>query len=131
MGINVLVVENNDRMRSKINDTLTKMDIGIKEIYQAENRKKGLELLKKHTIDLMLIDIDMPVMNGLEMLGRIRSDPNMSEVSTIVLTSRRELKLLKAITNSGLGYIHKPFSWRMFRKKVNNFKNNGSQHVVQ
>ncbi|MEL7833570.1 response regulator [Fodinibius sp. Rm-B-1B1-1] len=131
MALNILVVEDNKRMRTKINDTLAKMDIEINKIYQADNGKKGLELLKKHSIDLMLTDIDMPVMNGLEMLGLIRSDPNISEIPTIVLTSRRDMKLFNAITSSGLGYIHKPFSWRMLRKKVHNFKNGGSQHVVQ
>ncbi len=79
----------------------------------------------------MLTDIDMPVMNGLEMLGLIRSDPKYSEIPTIVLTSRRDMKLFNAITSSGLGYIHKPFSWRMLRKKINNFKNGGPKHVVQ
>ena len=128
--MNVLVVEDNERMRSKVKDTLTKMDIAINEIYQANNGEKGLELLKKNSIDLMLTDIDMPVMNGLEMLGLMRSDPNISEIPTIVLTSRRDMKLFNAITSSGLGYIHKPFSWRMLRKKVNNFKNGGTKHVV-
>ncbi len=42
MALNILVVEDNKRMRTKINDTLTKMDIGINEIYQATNGKKGL-----------------------------------------------------------------------------------------
>lgn len=131
MALNILVVEDNKRMRAKINNTLTKMDIGINEIYQATNGKKGLEILKEHSIDLMLTDIDMPVMNGLEMLGLIRSDANYSEIPTVVMTSRRDTKLLNAIASSGIGYIHKPFSWRMLRKKINNFKDGSPKHVVQ
>lgn len=131
MPMNILVVEDNERMRSKIYNTLAKMDIEIREIYEAKNGERGLALLKKYSIDLMLTDIDMPVMNGLEMLGLIRSDPNYSEIPTIVLTSRRDMKLINAITSSGLGYIHKPFSWRMLRKKVKSYNNDGTQHVVQ
>jgi two-component system chemotaxis response regulator CheY len=130
MGMNILIVDDDKRIRSKINNTLAKMDLAINEIYEAGHGQKGLQLLKKHTIDLMLTDIDMPVMNGLEMLGKIRSDPDYPKTPTIVVTSRRDMKLFNAITSSGFGYIHKPFSWRMLRKKIKKFNNGSTKYVA-
>lgn len=130
MGMNILIVEDNRRTQTKIKDTIDKMDIAVNEIYQAGNGQEGLELLKQHSIDLLLTDIEMPVMNGLEMLGKIRSDPNYNHVPTIVLSSRKDTKLFNAITSSGFGYIHKPFSWRNLRKKIANFNNGSDEYVV-
>lgn len=130
MAINILVVDDNQRVRMQVKDTLEKMELDIGRILQADNGKKGLSLLEAHKVDMMLTDIDMPVMNGLEMLGLIRSDPSYEEIPTMVLSSRRDMKLFKAITSSGLGYIHKPFSWRMLRKKVQQFNDKHFSHVV-
>lgn len=128
---NVLVVDSDRKTRFDIKSILSKMDLNINSIHQAANGKEGLEQLKANSVDLIITDIEMPVMNGLEMLGQIRSDPSFVNVPTIVVSSRRDPKLLNAIYSTGLGYLHKPFSWRELRKKVNNMKAQMPDHVQE
>jgi len=78
----------------------------------------------------MLIDIDISIIGGLEVLGKMRTVPDCSEVPTIVISSRRDKKLFNAVTSSGLGYLHKPFSWRMLRQKILKFKNGDVAYVL-
>ena len=131
MAGNILIVEDEKRVRDDIKNTLVKIDLRITRIYQAANGREALELLRNHPIDLLLTDINMPEMNGLEMLGQMRSDSNYSEIPTIVISSRRDPKLLNAIRNSGLGFLPKPFSWRDLRKKVLNYKDRFAEYVEE
>lgn len=131
MLTDILVVENNRRLRFNIEQTISRMDLAVNNIYQASNGKEGLEILQQQSVDLILTDINMPVMDGLEMLGQIRSDPVLPNVPTIVISSRRDAKLLKAISSCGLRYLRKPFSWRGLRKKILNFKSSIPDYVKE
>jgi|SRR6056297_1570270 len=128
---NILVVDSDRKTRFDIENILRKMDLNINSIHQAANGREGLEQLKAHSVDLVITDIEMPIMNGLEMLGQIRSDPSFVNVPTIVVSSRRDPKLLNAIHGTGLGYLHKPFSWRELRKKVTNMKTKIADYVQE
>jgi len=127
----ILIVDNDRRLRFEIEQTISKMDLAGNNIYQASNGREGLAILQHKSVDLILTDINIPVMNGLEMLGQIRSDSMLPNVPTIVISSRRDSKLLKAITSCGLGYLHKPFSWRELRQKILNFKSRIPDYVEE
>jgi CheY-like chemotaxis protein len=83
------------------------------EVHLAENGKIAIEMLEKESFDLILMDIQMPVMDGLEAIRQIRLDPNLVNIPIIALTalamnSDRE-KCLDAGAND---YLTKPVKLR-------------------
>ncbi len=103
-NISLLFVEDNDTIRFLYNRLLSNR---VSEFYIGENGQEGLELYKKHKPDLIITDISMPIMDGLEMIGHIKAiDP---EVKVIVMSaySIKEY-FLEAINHGVHGYLIKP-----------------------
>lgn len=80
----ILVVEDEPDIREAIAEQLT--DAGF-VVYQAENGEVGLAKALEHEPDLILLDIKMPIMNGQEVLAKLRQDPWGQRAKVIMLTS--------------------------------------------
>lgn len=105
MPINIAIVDDHAIVREGLIQLL-ELDKEIKVIGQANDGAQCLELLKKHKIDVMLLDINMPIMNGLEVLKVMRE--RKDETKVIVLTIHNEVEyLLKAIDIGVNGYMLK------------------------
>ncbi|HIJ90317.1 MAG: response regulator [Desulfobulbaceae bacterium] len=102
----ILAVDDDPAILKTISLLLTKEGYAV---YTAENGANGLEILKKQAIDLLLLDIRMPQMDGLEMLKLAKEyDPN---IATIILTGIVKKELLTELMHLGCyGYILKPFA---------------------
>lgn len=81
----ILIVEDEKTLQIALKTKLQK-DEGL-EILQAFNGKEGLEILAKEPINLILLDIVMPVMDGVEMLKRVRKEKKYDKVKIIILTN--------------------------------------------
>lgn len=81
----VLYVEDEDTVREIIGRSLRR---ACKEVHLAANGQEGLELFKKHHCDLVVTDIEMPVMNGIEMIRRIKEMDN--EKPCVVVTAYKD-----------------------------------------
>ncbi len=90
----------------------------FKKVYLAENGQEGLELFKKHSPDMVLSDIKMPQMDGLEMSKQIKlTDP---DAYIILLTAFTDLEFLKKAIDLGVeGYITKPVDKKKLYQKLN------------
>lgn len=102
----ILVVDDTEFMRLTIRRILE--EAGYNVIAEAENGAVAIEQFKLHQPDLILMDITMPVMNGLEALKQIKTiDPN----STIVIVSAlgQEMIVREAIASGAKSFIVKPF----------------------
>lgn len=80
------------------------------EVITAENGKKGFEITKAETPNLIVLDLDMPVVDGWKMLEQLQSDPTTKPIPVVVVTAH----LLpdernKAFEAGSVGYILKPF----------------------
>ncbi len=74
----------------------------------AENGKAGLELLKTYRPEIMLVDIMMPLMNGVEMLAKLKADPQLKDIPVIMLSNLSDLRTAEdAVKNGALKYIVK------------------------
>jgi CheY-like chemotaxis protein len=62
------------------------------EVETAENGQEGLEKLKKYTPNVILLDINMPVMNGIEMLTKLKADAATRDIPVIIMTNVTDLK---------------------------------------
>lgn len=120
MKINILIVEDDPAMRVVLRSTVLSagLDVEVAEIFEAENGKEGLEVLEKEKIDMMLVDIYMPVMDGLEMLDYARDHPDFADIPAIVVSSENDEDRIDAILRQGLGFVHKPLTHLLLKDKI-------------
>ena len=104
----ILIVDDSTSMRSLLVSTLE--TLGQINIVQAPNGFEALRMLPREQIDLVLTDINMPDINGLELLSFIRNNPIYKEVPVVVLSnecSRKDIE--KGLTLGANEYLVKPF----------------------
>ena len=90
---------------------MIKMKFPEAKIYSAENGSIGLELFNKHTPDIVMTDVNMPVMNGIEMAGEIKSIKH--DTKFIVLTAYNEKIFFEKFKEIGFNsYILKPIEFK-------------------
>ena len=118
MGINILVVDDSTVMRSMINKVLGMTGISIGDVRQANNGREGLAVLEEHWIDLVIADINMPVMNGEEMIDQIREKPEFGRLPIIVISTEGSRRRIDRLTGKGVHFIHKPFSPEKIRDAI-------------
>lgn len=120
MAINVLLVDDSAVMRAMVMKTLRMSGIPLGEVHQAGNGEEGLQLLRQHGIDLLLLDISMPVMRGDAMLEALRADPAYAELPVVVISSERSEQRLEQMEQMGAVFVYKPFSPEQLRAVVLN-----------
>ena len=110
----ILVVEDNAGTR----DTLVSLvELDFKYVYAAKNGCEGLKLFQKHKPDIILTDIQMPCMNGMEMLEEIRK--GAEDVLAIFISAYGDVQtLIKAIDLNIDAYIVKPFLYQDILEKI-------------
>lgn len=118
MKRNFLIVEDEPAARIMIKKVLQESDIELGEIYEAENGEKGILALEKYQVDVMLVDIYMPVMDGIEMLEFARDHPAYKDIPAIVVSMENDEKRIDAIVRKGLGFVHKPFTKDLLEKEI-------------
>lgn len=111
MAYNILVVDDSRTVRTMISKTLGLSGIPIHELHEAENGAKALGVLEKAWIDLVLTDINMPEMNGIEMVQRMSEDGILKTVPVVVISTEGSQTRIDQLRNLGIcGYIRKPFT---------------------
>lgn len=103
----VLVVDDDERIIEMIKAALE--DKGI-EVISASNGLEGIEKAKKENPDLILMDIKMPVVDGLEALENLKQDQKTKNIPTVMLTGDLQSADIERAHNIGIdSYITKPF----------------------
>jgi two-component system, chemotaxis family, chemotaxis protein CheY len=120
MAINILIVEDSAVMREMIIRTLRLSNIPIGEVYQAANGQEGLDIINKNWLDLVLADINMPVMNGDEMIDKIRQNPATADLPVIIISTESSQTRIELLTKKSDGFVHKPFSPESLREAILN-----------
>jgi two-component system, chemotaxis family, chemotaxis protein CheY len=118
MSINVLIVDDSRIMRTMILKTLQMTGVSLGEIFQAGNGREGLESLERNWIDLAIVDINMPVMNGEEMIDRVRSNPEMKDLPMVVVSTEGSETRIARLEEKGVVFIHKPFQAETIRDTI-------------
>lgn len=118
MAINILVVDDSAVMRSMIIRTINLCGLEVGEIYQAENGRDGLEKLEEIWVDLVFIDVNMPVMDGMEMLEAIRQGTLTRDLPVLIVSTESNEERINIINRQNAGFVHKPFTPEMLREKI-------------
>lgn len=119
MAYNILVVDDSATVRAVIRKTLELSGIELGEFLEAANGKEGLETLRKSWVDLVFCDINMPVMNGEEMIRAMREDEELRSIPVVVVSTEASSTRIEALHRLGVqDYIKKPFTPEMLRNVV-------------
>jgi two-component system, chemotaxis family, chemotaxis protein CheY len=118
MALNVLVVDDSSVMRSIVIRTLRMSGLDLNDIHQAGNGKEALEKLQNNWIDLLLLDINMPVMNGIELIDAVRKIPELIDLPMIVVSTESSETRINMLKERGVGFVHKPFTAESLRQLV-------------
>lgn len=113
----ILIVEDNFDLRTFLLQSI-KTEF---RVMGAENGKEGLELAKKYTPDLVVSDIMMPVMDGLELCSRLKNEIHTSHIPVILLTAKAMIEhWIEGLESGADDYIPKPFNLKVLHLKINN-----------
>jgi len=115
--INVLAVDD-DMINLKLLKSMLMKTGSVAEVVEAGNGSDAIGVLKsRNDIDLILLDIIMPVMNGIEMLKVVRADENLKQLPIIVLTTD-ETKKGEALEYGANGFLMKPIRADDLKTKI-------------
>ena len=108
LDINILVVDDFRTMRRIQRNNLE--SLGFKNIFEASNGKKAVEVLISQKIDLIVSDWNMPTMSGLELLRFVRRKEELKDIPFIMVTAEgQDTNIIKAVREKVNGYLIKPF----------------------
>ena len=80
----------------------------------AENGQVGLDMLAEGNFDLAVIDLDMPVVDGFEVIRRVRSNPELRGLPIVVVTGREDVDSIdRAYDEGATSFVTKPVNWRL------------------
>ncbi|MBO8130572.1 MAG: response regulator [Candidatus Marinimicrobia bacterium] len=119
MGLNVLIVDDSKVVRFVIKKSLDIAGVPTSTVFEAENGREGLEILNKEWIDLVFVDINMPVMTGLEMIDIMNRDGILSSIPVVIISTEGSETRIDDLKSKGVrAYIRKPFKPEMLKKVV-------------
>lgn len=116
MSKTILIIDDSSMVRLVVKKAANK---GGYEVLEASNGQEGLDILLKNHIDLILSDINMPVMDGLEMVKRIKENDSLKYIPIVMLTTERSNELKQKGKDLGVkAWMVKPFNESTFLKAM-------------
>lgn len=117
--IRTLIVDDSSVMRKIVERALRQAGLDPLVVHEAGSGTEGLEVLKSKKVDLILSDINMPSMDGLEFLRQIRAQQLAPGVPVVMITTESSEEHVKAAIQAGArGYIRKPFTAEQVKERV-------------
>ena len=119
MPLRLLVVDDSWVMRAAIRRLIEVAALPVNTFLAAENGQAALSLLKRNEVDLILVDLNMPVMNGLEFIRCIKEDPDQKRVPFIAMSADSTSESIQEMMDLGAqAYMPKPFRAEMLRSEI-------------
>jgi two-component system, chemotaxis family, chemotaxis protein CheY len=117
--LSVLIVDDSSVMRKIVERSLRQAGLAIARVLEAGNGAEGLAAVQKDRVDLILCDINMPVMDGLEFVKQLRHLENAQGVPVVMITTEgSEGYVIQALSAGARGYIRKPFTPEQVKEHV-------------
>ena len=117
--ISALIVDDSSVMRKIVERALRQAGLPLSKVHEASSGVEALDVLKSERVQLILSDINMPQMDGLEFLRQLRSQALAPEVPVVMITTESsEEHVREAILAGAQGYIRKPFTPEQVKERV-------------
>ena len=115
--ISLLIVDDAAPMRNSIRFSL--QQIGFRDIDTANSGREALAVMRANPYDIMITDLNMPQMTGIELVEVMKKDDALSRIPVLGLTAENEKNRVLTLINAGLsGYILKPYSLESLRERI-------------
>jgi len=126
MSYNILIVDDSHSMRQVIRRTIQISGFDVAQFFEVNNGKEALELLDNERVDVILSDINMPVMDGITFIRLLQKDHITAKIPVIVITTEGREACLKNFLDLGVtAYLQKPFKPETIRNKLKEIIGNG------
>jgi two-component system chemotaxis response regulator CheY len=111
MGKKVLIIDDSNTMRKIVTRSLRQAGLDFDTILEAGDGQAALDVLAGETVDIILSDINMPVMDGIEFLRQKQADPKIKDIPVVMITTEAGADILDEAKSLGAaGSIKKPFT---------------------
>ncbi|MCD6570376.1 MAG: response regulator [Deltaproteobacteria bacterium] len=119
MAYNILVVDDSNVIRKVLIKTLSLAKVPVGEVFEAANGKEALEILDGSWIDLVFADINMPVMNGVEMIEKMSESGMLNNIPVVIISTEGSLTRIEELKAKGVkAYVRKPFTPEAIKEVV-------------
>ncbi|GBU21532.1 chemotaxis protein CheY [Fibrobacteres bacterium R8-0-B4] len=119
MAYNILIVDDSQTMRAVLTKTICMAGVEIGKVFEAENGREALSVLEKEWVDIVFADINMPVMNGVEMVQEMQKLGYMESTPVVVISTEGSKTRLDTLRGMGVrGFLRKPVSPELFKSVV-------------
>jgi two-component system chemotaxis response regulator CheY len=119
MEPDVLVVDDSAAIRKILQRVLRQTGMAIRTIHEAGDGQEALEILKVHRPVLVLTDINMPKMDGLQFLAAMKASEEWRDIPVVMITTEGgEAKVGEAVKLGAAGYVRKPFTADQIKEKL-------------
>ena len=119
MESDVLVVDDSAAIRKILQRVLRQTGMAIRTIHEAGDGEEALGALKVNRVQLVLTDINMPKMDGLQLLAALKASAEWREIPVVMITTEGgESKVAEAVKLGAAGYVRKPFTADQIKEKL-------------
>jgi two-component system chemotaxis response regulator CheY len=119
MALDVLIVDDSAAIRKILHRVLVQADVPLGKVHEAGDGLEGLEKMKTESIGLILSDINMPNMDGIEFLTRLKANDLYKAIPILMVTTEgSQAKVMQALELGAAGYVKKPFTADQIKEKL-------------
>lgn len=119
MKLNILIVDDSTAIRKILLRALTQTNLPVGEIHEANDGLEALSVLEKSPVNFVMTDINMPNMDGFELLTKMKSHNTWKKFPVILITTEgSQTKVLEAVRLGANGYVRKPFTTEQIKEKL-------------
>ncbi|MGA2072279.1 MAG: response regulator [Terriglobia bacterium] len=117
--VSVLIVDDSSVMRKIVGRSLRQAGLDVVQVLEASNGSEALTLARENSLDLILSDINMPVMDGMEFVRQLRGLESAQQTPVVMITTEAgEAHVVQALSLGASGYIRKPFTPEQIKERV-------------
>jgi two-component system chemotaxis response regulator CheY len=118
-AIRALIIDDSSVMRKIVERSLRQAGVALSQVMEAGNGAEALNLLRSNSVDLILSDINMPVMDGLEFVRQLKAEGLAANAPVVMITTEgSESQVVQAVSSGARGYIRKPFTADQVKEHV-------------
>lgn len=119
MALDVLIVDDSAAIRKILQRVLAQAEVPLGKVLEAADGLEAIEQLKANRVNLILSDINMPNMDGIQLLGEIKAHTMWKAIPVVMITTEgSQQKVLEAVDLGAAGYVRKPFTAEQIKEKI-------------
>lgn len=114
-----MIVDDSAAIRKILRRVLEKAEVPLGEVYEANDGVEALQMLEAKPVQLILCDVNMPNMDGIELLEKVKSKESMRAVPFVMVTTEgSQARVMQALELGAAGYVKKPFTPEQIKEKL-------------